>query len=200
MADNVTMAADDISSVFYPRVKVSVGADGSATDLDGTAARGAYVDPRLLLVRKTATPTISTSAYTAGDAVGGLLTFSNVARASGGTAYIESAVLLDKDKEAAAAYELWLFDRTFTATTDNAAFDPSDADLANLLGVLKFASTDGTLTSTTATVYTWPQTTAMNPFPLVLNGTDLFGQLVTRGTPTFTTTADIVVSIVCRQN
>ena len=27
-----TFAADDISSVFYPRVKISHGADGSATD------------------------------------------------------------------------------------------------------------------------------------------------------------------------
>lgn len=44
MADNVaitagsgtSIAADDISSVFYQRVKISVGADGSATDLSST--------------------------------------------------------------------------------------------------------------------------------------------------------------------
>ena len=46
MADNVTInagaggpaiAADDISSVFYQRVKLSVGADGSATDVSSAA-------------------------------------------------------------------------------------------------------------------------------------------------------------------
>lgn len=45
MADNalvvntgtaLTMASDDISSVHYPRVKVSVGADGAAADWAGT--------------------------------------------------------------------------------------------------------------------------------------------------------------------
>lgn len=46
MADNITIntgsggpvvAADDISSVFYQRVKLSVGADGSATDVSSAA-------------------------------------------------------------------------------------------------------------------------------------------------------------------
>lgn len=197
----MTLAADDISSVFYPRVKVSVGADGSATDLDGTSARGAYVDPRLLLVRKQATPTVSTSpAYTAGDAVGGLLTFSSAVRASGGTCYLESATVLDKAKQTAAGLELWLFDRTFTNTADNAAFDVSDSDLANCLGMIEFAAGDGASTSTTATLYTWPQSVGIGPYPLVLNGTDLFGQLVTRGTPTFASTSDIVISLMLRQN
>ena len=201
MADNITFGTDDVSSVIYPRVKLMLGADGSATaDADGTAARGQYVDPRCLLARKQVTPTVSTSAYTAGDAVGGLLTFANAVRASGGTCYLESAVLHDKAKQAAAAYELWLFDRTFTSTADNAAFDPSDADLLNCLGVIKFNSADGTLTSTTATIYTWPQTVATREFPLVLNGTDLFGQLVTRGTPTLGSTTDIVVTLTLRQN
>jgi len=45
MADNallintgtaLTMASDDISSVHYPRVKLSVGADGAAADWQGT--------------------------------------------------------------------------------------------------------------------------------------------------------------------
>lgn len=44
MADNIqinqgtqtVMAADDISSVFYPRVKISVGANGVAADWQGT--------------------------------------------------------------------------------------------------------------------------------------------------------------------
>lgn len=193
--DSTSLLTDVAGGVTSPAVKVMLGAEETFTAFqDGTAARGAYVDPRLLLVRKQLTPTVSTVQYTAGDAVGGLLEFTSVARASGGTALALSFILHDKAKQTAAAYELWLFDRTFTATANNDPFDPSDADLLNLLGVVKFNSGDGTQTSTTATVYTWPQTVATAELPLVLNGTSLFGQLVTRGTPTLGTTSDIAVT------
>lgn len=53
MADNslkvntgtaLTMASDDISSVHYPRVKISVGADGAAADWQGTINTVANLD------------------------------------------------------------------------------------------------------------------------------------------------------------
>jgi len=53
MADNslvvntgtaLTMASDDISSVHYPRVKISVGADGAAADWAGTIGTVAVVN------------------------------------------------------------------------------------------------------------------------------------------------------------
>lgn len=94
MADNVTItagvgtnvAADDISSVYYQRVKLTAGQDGTAVgDVGGrvvdtttalsiaATATAAYVDPWTPRRFFTVTPTISTTpAYTAGDCIGGL--------------------------------------------------------------------------------------------------------------------------------
>lgn len=79
------------------------------------------------------TPAITAGAYSAKDAVGGLLTFANAARVQGGIGVIEKLVITDLSIQAAELI-LVLFDRTFTAMADNAPFDPSDADLANCLG------------------------------------------------------------------
>ena len=202
MADNVavtpgsgaTMAADDIGGILHQRVKVSVGADGSAADLDGSAARGVYVDPRLKVVRLSQTPTISTSAYTAKDAVGGLLTFANAVRASGGSCRIEAVQLVDKDQEMA-NMDLVLFDRTFTAPTDNAVFDPTDAELANCIGVISIGAGFYADFNDNAVA-------VVNNVGLecVLNGTDLFGALVARGAPTYTSTSDITVTLTILQD
>lgn len=204
MADNLTYAADDISSVFYPRVKATLGPDGTATadwagrSLGASVGGAAYVDVTQKVVRLSQTPTISAaSAYTAGDAVGGLLTFSNAARSSGFPIRVADVTVIDKDSENA-ALELVLFDRTFTASTDNAVFAPSDADLANCIGVIEIATTDYHTFSTNSAAR-WPETTANPGLTAVLNGTDLFGQLVTRGTPTYTATSDLIVIVTCVQ-
>lgn len=199
MADNITFATDDVSSVIYPRVKLMLGADGSATaDADGTTARGMYTDPRWLVTTVTSTPTVTaSSAYTSGNAVGGLLTFSNAARASGKPIEIVGARILDKNANSTAnsPYELYLFDRTFTADTDKTAFDPSDSDMANCHEVLAFATTDAYVTSNN-TICRWA---ASRRAVMLLNGTDLFGQLVTRSTPTYGATSDLTVLLTIRQ-
>lgn len=188
------IATDDISSVHYERGKITLGAEGVATaDLDGTAARGAYVDPRLKVVRLQVTPTVSTTpAYTAKDAVGGLLTFSNAARVSGGTIFILSCQVMDNSQQRP-DLELILFDRTFTAPTDNAIFAPTDAILLTNVGVIPIGPWYDFSTNSVA---------AVNNIGLecVLNGTDLFGALVTRSTPTFIATTDIVVTLTIAQD
>jgi len=203
MADNVivsnsatfTAATDDIGSIHYPYVKLVDGTLDSSTKVVYDANRGFIVQPNKL-TRISLTPTISTSAYTAGDAVGGLLTFANAARFSGGGIRINSVVIVDKDQELA-PFDLVLFDRTFTATADNAVFAPSDADLANCIAVIPILSYANF--STNAVAYsTGPEVAA------VLNGTSLFGQLVVRGSgngpqstsaPTYTATTDIIVTV-----
>ena len=69
-------------------------------------------------------------AYTSGDAFG--VRFSFDVRREG---TIQTAVFLDRDDEGVNK-ELALFSREFTATTDNAAFDVSDADLLYCVGVV----------------------------------------------------------------
>ena len=153
------------------------------------------MDPRLLAVRLQVTPTVSTTpAYTAKDAVGGLLTFSNAVRASGGTGRIEAIQIVDKGQQRA-DLDLVLFDRTFTAPTDNAVFAPTDAETLFCVGWIPVGAGNYADFSTNSVA-------AINNVGLefVLNGTDLFGALVTRGTPTYTSTSDIVVTLTILQD
>lgn len=202
MADNVpitagsgtNIATDDISGAHYQRVKLADGTDGGTDLIPGTAARGLYVDPRLKVVRLQVTPTISTTAYAAKDNVGGLMTFANAVRASGGTCRIEAAQLVDKDQERA-DLDLVLFDRTITAPTDNAAFDPTDTELGYVVGVVPFGAGDYFDFNDNAVAHIGGLGLAA-----ALNGTDLFGVLVARTTPTYTATSDIVVTLTITQD
>ena len=74
-------------------------------------------------------------AYASGDAFGGKFAVLGIPERG----YISSVILLDKDDEGIIT-ELWIFDRDFTATADNAAFAISDADLERLLWVIKITN------------------------------------------------------------
>lgn len=201
MADNLQITegagtyvgTDDISGIHYQYVKLADGTLNSAAAIKGSVARGLYVDPHNTMVRLSATPTISTSQYTAKDAIGGLMTFSNSVRASGGSGIVLGVQVIDKDQEKSDV-DLLLFDRSITAPTDNAAFDPSDAELANCVGFVRVVAADYSdlNDNSIASVET--------NLPFVSNGTDLFGVLVARATPTFTATSDIVVVLTIRQD
>lgn len=138
------------------------------------------------------TPTVSTSpAYTAGDALGGLLTFANAARVSGLSGILQAITVMCKTPALVPAIDLYLFNQTFTATSDNAAFAPSDGDMANCIGYIPIAA--------------WAAETASSlnslaarfgiGFPYTLTGTSLFGQMVTRTAFTAGGTTDFVVGI-----
>jgi len=138
--------------------------------------------------RITVQPVVSTTpAYTAKDAVGGKLTFANAARSSGGSITVQAVVVVDRSQQMP-ALELVLFDRDFTASNDNAAFDPTDADLAYCVGVVKIGDWSD-FSDNAVAVRTGIGLAAK------LEGTDLYGQLVTRSTPTFVATTDIVVAL-----
>lgn len=199
MADNVaitagagtSIATDDVGGAHYQRVKLHDGTDGSSTAIPGTQERGLTVDPRRKVVRLSVTPTISTSIYAIKDAVGDLMTFAGAVRASGGSGRIVATQVVDKDQEMA-PLDLILFDRTITAPTDNAVFDPSDTELGYVVAVIPIGS------------YVTLNDNAVADVPLsrsfVLNGTDLFGVLVSQGTPTYTATSDIVVTLTIEQD
>ena len=134
------------------------------------------------------TPTVTAGAYTAGDAVGGLLEFINAARAAGGGGVIKDVLIID-DNGQDVAMELWLFNATFTAMADNAPWAPSEADLRKLLAIIP--TSDGAWFA--AGTPSAARVEASQRYDLV--GTSLFGQLVTRGTPTFAATDDISVIV-----
>jgi hypothetical protein len=139
-------------------------------------------------VQLSQTPTVSTSpAYTAGDAMGGLLTFTGAVLAAGGSGVVLSATALCKTPALLPILELWLFKVTFTPTADNSPFAPSDADMANCIGVIPIAAWyDDTANS----IAVW-----RGVHPMVLTGTSLFGQLVTRTAVTLGSTSDITVGL-----
>lgn len=134
------------------------------------------------------TPTVTAGAYSANDAVGGVLTFANAARVSGGSGLIKSILIVD-DAGQDAELELWLFDQSFTSPGDNAAWGATEAELHNLVGIIQ--STDGDwMAAGTPSVCRIEVSQSY-----VLQATSMFGQLVTRGTPTFAATDDVTVII-----
>lgn len=137
------------------------------------------------------TPTITAGAYTALDAVGGLLTFANVARVSGGTVMIHSVTVTDL-ADVKAALTLVLFDRTFTATSDNDAFDVADADLPNIVGIVPISSSDYADFNDNAAAVK-----GSLGIVATLNGTSLFGQLMlpAGSAPTYASTSDLTVKV-----
>ena len=144
----------------------------------------------------TVKPTITAGAYSANDAVGGLMTFNAAAYKTFGSGVIQTITIVD-DAAQNAEMELHLFDQTFTATGDNDAFDPSDADLENYLGYILV---------TTADYKSFTDNSAASvsnvglAFNLVSTGVNLFGQLVTRGTPTYVATSDLTVKLAILQD
>lgn len=134
------------------------------------------------------TPTVTAGAYSANDAVGGLLTFAAAALGTGLGGVVKDVLILD-DAGQDAEMELWLFDQTFTAMSDNAAWAPSEADLRNLVCII--STTDGAWFA--AGTPSAAMVEANQRYDCT--GTSLFGQLVTRGTPTFAATDDVSVKI-----
>ena len=133
-----------------------------------------------------ANPTVTAGAYIADDCVGGILTFANASRLVGGGGVIKNLSIVD-DNGQDAQMELWLFDQTFTSPGDNAPWVSTEVDLHNLVAII--TSVDGAWfdggTPHVNVVEVSQQYTCA--------ATSLFGQLVTRGTPTFLATDDISV-------
>ena len=135
------------------------------------------------------TPAVTAGAYSAGDNVGGLLTFTNAARDGGGGGVIKDVTIVD-DASESAQLELWLFSETFTAGNDNAVWTPVEAELHNLVTVV--TTVDGTYYTggATATVCVIEVSRRYD-----LTGTSLFGRLVTRSTQTYAATDDVTVGV-----
>ena len=135
-----------------------------------------------------ATPTVDTNIYASGDTVGTLLTFTAACSLKTSTAQILSVVIFDKDKEAA-DLDLVLFKDTPAGTfTDNAAFDPTDAGLLGIVESISVTShkafNDNGISLSTEVI---------RPVKCLTN--NLYGYLVSRGTPTYTSASDLTVMI-----
>lgn len=133
-----------------------------------------------------------TTQYTAGDQVADsasaptVITFSDVARTEGGTGWIVDALCIDSANQATKPnFRLYLFDTAPTPNNDNAAWAPSDAEMATLLAEIDFATwiigkadsgADGNCASFIANIAV--------PFVCAKDSKDIYGLLVERSTYT----------------
>jgi len=190
-------------AILYDTNEIALGTPTNPISITGSAGSGGVlaVDVTDRIARElgvagsegatvSQTPEITAGAYSAGDAVGGLLTFANAARRSGGGGVIKTVTIID-DAGQDAELELWLFDRTFTAIADNSAWAPAEADLERLIGVISTEeSSQGWLAAGTPSAVTIDVSARYD-----VTGTSMFGQLVTRGTPTYVATDDLTIKV-----
>jgi hypothetical protein len=145
------------------------------------------------------TPTITAGAYSAADAVGGLLTFADVGVGYQGDVKITKVIVID-DAAQAAALDLWLYSEEFTPSADNAAFSPSDADNQHCVAVVHIAAADygsGDDNSVAHVECDLPVTlSGISAGSGGLYGLDLYGQLTCLATPTFAATDDLTIVLV----
>lgn len=133
-------------------------------------------------------------AYATGDYMGTTTTpqsFASAVRTSGGTGIIKSILISDKIATANVAMELWIIDRTFTAPTDNTAWDLSDANMLFVQAVIPI-STAGWYASSAGQVY-FDGTLGYPIKPST--GTGIFYALVARGTTPAFTSSDLTITL-----
>ena len=135
------------------------------------------------------TPTINTDAYTANDQVGGLMTLSGACDGPGAGAVLRQVTIVDKAKQKAAMTVL-LFDESPTvASSNNAAVDVADAQMAGkCMGSVSVAAGDyadvaNSSVATKATTF-WARPIA--------GQTTLYALAYTTGTPTYGADGDLV--------
>ena len=225
------IGGDLISGVFYPRVKLDVGADGllspvhSANPLPvsvaslplptgaATAAKQpaigtagtpssdvlsvqgisggvAVAASTMLVTRSSVTVTGMTAGlYASGDQVGSVITFANCGVSNGKGGRINSMHVLEKTGTQKVGLELWLFHTSPTVAGDNNAHSISDADMANCVGVITTGNYYDTALNTLSVK------SGVNQLYLTSGSTNLYGVLVTRSTPTYGSTTDLIVTL-----
>lgn len=170
-------------------VAITAGVGTSVSTNDQSGAHVQRVHTTYEHVRVTQTPTITAAGiYAAKDVVGTLLTFAGAARFNGGGGRVTSVQIVDKDQERA-DMDLILFDTVPTVASDNAAFDPTDAELSNCIGWVPISAAYFTDFTDNSVAHI-----DLN-LEYVLAATSIYGVLVARGTPTYTGTSDLVVTL-----
>lgn len=133
------------------------------------------------------TPTITAGAYSAGDVIGGLIMFDVFSAGGGGT--IRRIALLDADDEKAAC-KLYLFSAPPAAVADNAPFAPNTTDQRKLVDVIPFGA--GDYVSLNGDAYAVKRD--LNIDYAAADGR-LYAYLVCDGTPSYTSTGDLMLRL-----
>lgn len=190
MPDNITItpgagqtiATDDIGGVNYQRVKISIGADGSATDLAfGQAAKTASLPvvqaARGSVVTSVITRPANVTPYVAGQVVGGAIQFSSIGPSNAPILIRGSRMMLEFGAipVGMTSFRLHLYSATPPSALANGAnWDLPSSDRATYVGFVDL----GTPVDVGSTCYC----EVNNHDKIVrLTGVNLFGYLVTNG-------------------
>ena len=146
MADNVAItagsgtaiAADDVSSVFYQRVKVATGPDGS---VEGDVSLSNPMPVRQPGDVFDLTFSLDTVAYADGDVLADTQSISNVFLTSGGTRTLQSVIVWDEDDQGQ-GFDLIFLDANNSLGTENSAPNISDANGRAIIGRVAISSAD----------------------------------------------------------
>lgn len=131
---------------------------------------------------RTVTPVINTSAYAAGDCVGGLQTIANAVRTGGpGSGLIENFTVLDATG-ANAAIDIVFFSAnpTNSTFTNNAACAVNAADLGKIVGYMS-----ATQCRNVGTPGVCQQAGPPLGFNLGINNSTIYAVMIAVGTPTY---------------
>jgi hypothetical protein len=150
------------------------------------------VRPGVLTVK--VTPVADTAgAYTSGDLIGDKLTLASAVDRSGSSGLIQSVTLVDLAKQNADIdVVFFLGDPSSTTFTDQAALDIADADMSKIIGyaqVLNYASFNDNAVGFVGNL--------VIPFVQDPSGGDqtIYAALVCRGTPTYVSASDLVLTV-----
>lgn len=129
-------------------------------------------------------------AYAAGDAIGTPFELGPLLPGNNALGKLLSVVLTDLDKQSAAMDLLLFKSQPATVPTDNSALDLADSDLPLVVGVVSIAAEDYCAAADNGVAVVKDL-----QLPFRCTERSLWGQLVSRGTPTYTTAAPLRVTI-----
>ena len=142
----------------------------------------------------TVTPVVDTSAYAAGDAIDVLQSIDDAVRSADQAGIIEQISIVDASGQDA-ALDLVLYTSVVTDGVDNAAYDPSEADLKESVGAVSILATDYSSLVNNSVATVQPN------FHMQFNATTtLRFQIVSRGTPTYAGADDLQIRFVIKQD
>lgn len=138
MADNVaitagtgtSIAADDVGSVFYQKVKLDVGGDGATLPVSATANA---IPVKALDDVITVDCTVDTNALAEGDVAFATQEVAGFSTAADITSILQSVVVADVDDQGI-GIDLIFFNANTTLGTENSAPDIDDTEVLTVIG------------------------------------------------------------------
>jgi len=144
-----------------------------------------------------AVPTLTVGAYSSGQLMGGLLTFSGALDPNTGSGHVTSVNVTDKAAQAV-DLDVYIFDQNPTATTftNAATFAPNSADLPKIRASVNLGSSSRFAFSANSVHYAGSLALPVQGLSSASLSTTLYGALVARGAYTAASVSDATV-IIC---